>query len=82
MGLPVIRLTLYGISGKEKAVYEFEPDFLASDGVKPLVIDPRPVFTVTRIVLGPDVSEREVPEGVSSQARLFASRSETSEGSS
>ena len=55
----MIRLTLYGLSGKEKAVYEFEPDYLATDGVKPLVIDPRPMFTVTRIVLEPvDVQEK------------------------
>jgi hypothetical protein len=44
VGLPVIRITLYGIDGREKCSYVLKPD-------DPLVIKPRPLFTVERIVV-------------------------------
>lgn len=46
MGLPVIRLTLYGISGRVQATYDLKPG-------ETLNVEHRPVFTVTRIVLEP-----------------------------
>lgn len=47
----MIRLTLYGLSGKVKATYDLKP----GDKVD---VEHRPVFTVTRIVLEPvDVQE-------------------------
>lgn len=46
MGLSVIRLTLYGITGKVQATYDLKPG-------DRLDIEHRPVFTVTRIVLEP-----------------------------
>jgi hypothetical protein len=42
VGLPVIRITLYGITGQVAATYDLKP------GEK-LDVEHRPVFTVTRI---------------------------------
>lgn len=44
MGLPMIRITLYGISGKPQATFDIKPG-------ESLDIEHRPVFTVTRIVV-------------------------------
>lgn len=46
VGLPVIRLTLYGISGRAQATYDLKPG-------EQLDVEHRPVFTVTRIVAEP-----------------------------
>lgn len=46
MGLPVIRIKLYGIDGREKASYELRED-------EHLVIQPKPLFTLERIVVNP-----------------------------
>ena len=47
----MIRLTLYGLSGKVQATYDLKP------GEK-LDVEHRPVFTVTRIAVEPvDVQE-------------------------
>lgn len=43
----MIRIKLYGISGREQGSYELRED----DG--PLVIQPKPLFTLERIVVEP-----------------------------
>lgn len=44
MGLPVIRLTLYGITGQPEATFDVKPG-------EEFDVKYRPVFTVTRIVV-------------------------------
>lgn len=47
VGLPVIRIKLYGIDGREHSSYELE------EGNEHLVIQPKPLFTLERIVVNP-----------------------------
>jgi hypothetical protein len=46
VGLPVIRVTLYGLGGEPQATFDLEP------GEK-LDVQQRPVFTVTRVTIEP-----------------------------